>query len=247
MSGHLKIKEADAVLEIVLNRPECGNLITMSMISEIGNALRNLSAKTTAVVLRGEGKDFCKGRDYAQAPEDAKRHHTPDAVQIRDNMTMPILAMYSLIRDLPVPTISVVQGTATGFGCAMACACDVVLAGRGARFSLPEMRERRLPPTLAMTALYDRIGYRTLAYLVFSTEELDGDAAVKSGLASAAFEDTDLDRRSRQIISTVASLPPATVKSVKAYLKAAPSMDTRGRAELGSSLYAVVASSARDS
>jgi len=246
MSEHLKINEDKGVLEIVLSRPDCGNLITMPMISEIGNALRSLSTKTTAVVLRGEGKDFCKGRDYAQAPEDAKRHHTPDAVQIRDDMTTPILAMYSLIRDTPVPTISVVQGTATGFGCAMACACDVVLAGRGARFSLPEMRERRLPPTLAMTALYDRIGYRTLAYLVFSTEELDGDAAVKSGLASVAFDDAELNRRSHEIIGTIASLPPATVKSVKAYLKVAPSMDTRGRAELGSSLYAVVAASARE-
>lgn len=243
MSGHVKINQTENVLEIVLSRPECGNLITMPMISQIGDALRNLSQQTGVVVLRGEGLDFCKGRDYAQAPEDAGHRRSPDAVEIRDKMTASILAMYGLIREAAVPTVSIVQGTATGFGCAMACACDVVLAGRSARFSLPEMRERRLPPTLAMTALYDRISYRTLTYLVFSTEELDGDAALKAGLASMVFDDDDLVRRSQEIVKTTASLPANSVKAVKAYLKVAGSMDIRGRAELGSSLYAVVSSS----
>jgi len=91
--------------------------------------------------------------------------------------------------------------------------------------------------------LYVRISSRTLTYLVFSTEELDGDAALKTGLASMVFEDDDLVRRSQQIVKTTASLPASSVKAVKAYLKVAASMDMRGRAELGSSLYAVVSSS----
>lgn len=243
MNSHVKINQTENVLEIILSRPDCGNLVTMPMITQIGDALRNLPDQIGAIVLRGTGQDFCKGRDYAQAPEDADRQSSPDALQIRSKMTAPILAMYSLIREAAVPTISIVQGTATGFGCAMACACDVVLTGRSARFSLPEMRERRLPPTLAMTALYDRISHRTLTYLVFSTEELDGDTAFKAGLASMVFEDDELVRRSQEIIKTIASLPAGSVKAVKAYLKVAGAMDTRGRAELGSSLYAVVSSS----
>jgi enoyl-CoA hydratase len=151
--------------------------------------------------------------------------------------------MYGLIKETPVPTLSIVQGAATGFGCAMACACDMVLAGRGARFSLPEMRERRLPPTLAMTALFDRVGYRALSYLVFSTEELDGDAALKAGFASVVFEDDVLGKRADEIIKTASSLPAGSMKAVKAYLKVAASMDSRGRAELGSSLFAIASAS----
>ena len=105
------------------------------------------------------------------------------------------------------------------------------------------MRERRLPPTLAMTALFDRVGYRALSYLVFSTEELDGDAALKAGLASVVFEDSVLGQRANEIIKTASSLPAGSMKAVKAYLKVASSMDSRGRAELGSNLFAVASSS----
>lgn len=240
----VKINQTASAVEIILNRPECGNLMTMEMIGQIAATLRNLPEQTRLVILRGAGSDFCKGRDYAHAPEESQRRAAqPTAEQIRDRMTTPILEMYGLIKELSVPTLSVAQGVAAGFGCALCCACDIVIAGRSARFGLPELRERGLPPTLAMTALLDRVDYRTLSYLVYSTDFLSAESALSGGLISAVFEDETVEARSKEIINTIASIPIGSLKAVKAYLKVAPSMPPKGRAELGANLFAVAAAS----
>jgi enoyl-CoA hydratase/carnithine racemase len=232
------VKQESGILSLTLNRPECGNLITMEMIATLRQSLLDLSSDTRVVVLRANGPDFCKGRDYQQAPEDARDNKVVTAAHVRDNMTAPILGMYTAIN---VPTISVVQGAAAGFGCALACSCDIVLAGPKARFALPEMRERGLPPTLAMTALIDRVSFRALTYLVYSTVEIDAQNALMSGFASAVLP--DIESQSQDVIDRVASIPPETVRSVNRYLKMAPAMEPSARAELGSNLYAVTSSS----
>ncbi|MGE0612238.1 MAG: enoyl-CoA hydratase/isomerase family protein [Hyphomicrobiales bacterium] len=231
------------MLTLTLSRPTIGNLVTMDMITNLTAGLKQATPETHVIVIRGAGADFCRGRDYQQAPEDARRQKTPSALEISEKMTTPILALYAGLKETAVPTLSIVQGRATGFGCALSCACDLVIAGKSALFSLPEIKERGLPPTLAMTALLDRTSYRNLAYLVFSASEIDASHALSAGLASAVHPDSDLEARASEVISTISELPLDTLRSVKRYLQLAPSVHPRARAELGSNLYAVVASS----
>src|SRR5436853_381033 len=61
-------------LDVVLNRPAEGNLITNEMGSEIARALRELGPGIKLVRLRGEGANFCKGR---QSPQIDREHSTP--------------------------------------------------------------------------------------------------------------------------------------------------------------------------
>jgi enoyl-CoA hydratase/carnithine racemase len=185
MTDHVKLQTKNGALWITLNRPDCGNLITMSMIRTLTETLQSIPDDIKIVVIDAEGDEFCKGRDYSEAPEDAAKGKKPSALDIRTRMTAPIIDFYSTIKSASVPTVSVVQGAAAGFGCALACACDIVIAGDRARFSLPEMHERGLPPTLAMTALLDRVNLRTLVYLVFGTEQIGAAAALSAGLVSA--------------------------------------------------------------
>jgi hypothetical protein len=76
-------------LWITLNRPECGNLITTGMVNALKQALLSVSAETKLVVLAANGDDFCKGRDYSAAPEDAKNGKKPSTLEIYDRMTGP--------------------------------------------------------------------------------------------------------------------------------------------------------------
>lgn len=54
---------------IELNRPECGNLVTMDMVSALLDAFRGVPQDAKLVVLTGRGADFCmepRGRaDFA--------------------------------------------------------------------------------------------------------------------------------------------------------------------------------------
>ena len=228
---------------IELNRPECANLVTTDMVQSLTQALQSIAADVKLVVIAGHGEDFCKGRDYQTAPESAGAGKAaPNALKIREQMTGPIMRLYTALRDLPVPSLSIVQGAAYGFGCALAGACDMTLAGESAHFRLPEMG-RGLPPTLAMSALWDRVSARTIGYMVYSTAELAARDALTVGLANAVVSDAELEARSTTLIETVCKQPLDAVKAVKEYLKAAPSMPSAARGGFGASLFAGVLSS----
>jgi enoyl-CoA hydratase/carnithine racemase len=231
-----------AAWRIELNRPDCGNLVTMEMVAALREAFRAAPAAAKLVVLSGRGADFCKGRDYESAPESARGSRAPSALEVRERMASPIVSLYGTIKEVSVPTIAVVRGAAYGFGCALSCGCDIVLAGAGSRFRLPEMG-RGLPPTLAIAALMDRVTPRGLPYLVYSTAEVDSHAALRMGLASAVFPDDDLDGQVVKLVETIAAQPADAVKAVKEYLRFAPYMEPHGRADFAESLFASVLSS----
>jgi enoyl-CoA hydratase/carnithine racemase len=50
---------------ITLNRPRCGNVITHAMMQQLAAHVDGFAADPNlrAVVVRGNGKDFCYGRD----------------------------------------------------------------------------------------------------------------------------------------------------------------------------------------
>lgn len=47
------------ICRIELNRPECGNLVTMDMVSALLDAFRGVPQGAKLVVLTGRGADFC--------------------------------------------------------------------------------------------------------------------------------------------------------------------------------------------
>jgi enoyl-CoA hydratase/carnithine racemase len=153
-----------------------------------------------------------------------------------------MMQLYTALRNLAVPSLSVVQGAAYGFGCALAGACDMTMAAESARFRLPEMT-RGLPPTLAMSALWHRISPRAIGYLVWSTAEVDARYALNIGLASAVVADAELDARSDALVETVCKQPLEAVRTVKEYLREAPEVPSSARAGYAEALFAGVLSS----
>ena len=238
----ISVISTNGACRIELNRPDCGNLVSTDMVQGLTHALQSIADDVKLVVIAGRGGDFCKGRDYQTAPESAAGGKAPSALRIRAQMTGPMMTLYTALRELPVATLSVVQGSAYGFGCALAGACDMTLAAESARFRLPEMG-RGLPPTLAMSALWDRIAPRTIGYLVYSTAELSARDALATGLAHAVVSDGELEARAATLIETICKQPLDAIRAVKEYLKEAPSMPPAARGGFGASLFAGVLSS----
>ena len=241
MADYIKTGRGGAAWRIELNRPENGNLVTPEMISALTDAVKNLPADAKVLVLSGKGTDFCKGRDPAAAPEAGSGGKLPSALQIRERVGNPVVGLYTAIKESPVPTIAVVQGAAHGFGAALTGCCDIALAGEGSRFRLPEMT-KGLPPTLALNAV-DRVSAKGVAYLVYSTAEVDARAAHAMGLVSLVVPDGELQSELGKLVAIIESQPLDAVKAVKEYLKYSPFMDPRGRADFAASVIAGVLSS----
>ena len=240
MSDGYSVSQDGAIARLTFERSDMGNLLTLAMLRDIAEDIREAGADPSinAMVVRGEGVDFCKGRDPAGAPEGAPT----TALEMRQALIEPILGVYSAIRDSEVPVITGVQGLANGLGCGITAISDVTIAAENSYFAMPEMRAN-LPPTLAMLAHLDRIPSKSLLGMVYSTDTIDVSRAVAIGLVSEVVPLADLDQAVEGLLEKLAGYERASVVTCKSYLKSAKNSDYPTANDLAGNLLAVVLSS----
>src|SRR5262245_11541695 len=238
VTGLIKSTRDGAVATIAMDRPAEGNLLTVDMVRELTAAMRAAAATDAKViVLRGNGADFCRGRDPKNTAP------SPTAMKMRVNVCEPILDYYDAVAEARQPVVAAVQGSAFGFGCAIAGCSDVTIAADNARFKLPEM-SHDLPPTLAISALMPRTPRKALTWMVYSMEEMDAPTAVQLGIASQVVPLAGLDAAVAKLVGTMTARSPEALVAVKDFFRAASHMEPRGVADYAANLLASVLSSA---
>ena len=242
MSDGYSLTQDGAIARVTFERPEKGNLLTLSMLTDIAKDIRDAgsSENINVLVVRGNGDDFCRGRDPDGAPEGKPN----TALEMREALIEPILGVYSAIRDAEVPVVTGVQGLANGLGCGITAISDVSIAAENARFAMPEMRAN-LPPTLAMLAHLDRIPPKSLLGMVYSTDSIDANRAVSIGLVSEVVPPANLDVEVEKLLEKLAGYERASVVTCKSYLKSAKNSDYPTANDLAGNLLSVVLSSRR--
>src|ERR671919_756657 len=163
------LKERDGdITTIILNRPEVGNRQTDAAWAQLTDMIDAAAKESRLILFKGAGEDFCLGREAMGQP-------TPvlEAYAMREK-SETIFNLYGAFRSAKVPILGVVQGRAVGLRCALAALCDITVASERARFQLPEM-SHNIMPTIAMSALVDRVPRKAATYLVYSTQEIDAN------------------------------------------------------------------------
>ena len=225
-------------LDVVLNRPDEGNLITNEMGLEIARVLRDLGPEIKLVRLRGKGANFCKGR---QAPPIDRA--TMTALQLRHPVAEVPLALYAAVKEARAPTLAIVQGEALGVGCALAGVCDLTVAAEDAVFQVPELNHN-IAPTLVMWALLNRVPYKSVAHLVYSRERIDARRAEALGLVTQVVPPAALEREAENLAQGILSRPATPLQGIKEFLKFASRMDPASASAYSSVLNAAVTTSA---
>ena len=137
---HLKFEKADGVARITFARPK-HNVFNIDMMKEFVGVLQSLGAdaELKCAVLLGEGASWCAGVDVGD--------HKPEmAHKMIDTFNRSL----ALIENLEAPTVAAVHGACLGGGMEYAIACDIVLAGKKAKFGQPEVKLGFLPPYAAI-------------------------------------------------------------------------------------------------
>ena len=225
-------------LDVVLNRPDEGNLITNEMGLEIAGVLSGIGPEIKLVRLRGNGANFCKGR---QAPQIDREKAT--ALQVRHPVAEVPLALYAAVKECRAPTLAIVQGEALGVGCALAAVCDLTIAADNAVFQVPELNHN-IAPTLVMWAFLNRVPYKTAAHLIYTRERIDARRAEMLGLVTQVVATADLEREAESLSESLLSRPAAPLQAIKEYLKFASRMDPVSASAFSSVLNAAVTTSA---
>lgn len=231
-------KQDGPILNVTLNRPEHGNAVSDQMVADLTGIIEGAEATASVVVLRGAGADFCVGR--AQMGSTPKSE--PDAYE-RRTFSDVVFNCYGALRNVKVPVIAAVQGRALGFGCALAAACDITLAGDKATFAVPEMAHNILP-TMVMSSFVDRVPRKAISYLVYSQAEIGPERALAFGIVSDVVAAAQLDHAVETLCAAILKAPRPAIYGVKEYVRTAPDMAVFGAVEFARSLHATVNSSA---
>jgi len=233
MANEITLERDGDVTRITINQPENGNRLSNSMAQELADKVDAAAKDSRLILLTGAGDDFCLGR--AQM---GQRGQVPEAYVMRENTEM-IFNVYGSFRRSRVPVIGAVRGRAVGFGCALAALCDITIASDNARFQFPEMAHN-IMPTMAMSALVDRMSLKAIMYMIYSTAEVDAATALAWGLASHVVPDRELQAAVDGLIAALKKSPLPAVMAVKEYARSAVTMDTEAANSFARNLHATV-------
>ena len=182
MDTHVRMDIDGPVAELVLDRPRKRNAVTLAMMAAMTSAVAEVADRDDlrALVIRGEGPDFCAGEDLA-----GLRVHTVD--EATAYLDTPLELMRAL-ETLPKPVVVAVHGHALGFGAEVLLVADGVFAGQGAVIGCAEIDHGLVPPVLLTRGL-GVIRRRRAVALALLGERLSAADAVRAGLAHAVVPD----------------------------------------------------------
>jgi enoyl-CoA hydratase/carnithine racemase len=225
-------KDGD-VTTITLNRPESGNRQTDATWAQVTQMFNDAGKTSRLILFKGAGADFCLGREAMGQP-------TPvlEAYAVRDR-SETIFNLYGAFRNSPAPVIGVVQGRAVGLGCALAALCDITIAGDQARFQFPETAHR-IMPTIAFSALVDRMPRKAATFMMYSAQEIDAHKALTFGLASDVVPARDLERAVSTLVEHLKKMPLPAMLALKEYARTAFSISTQAATDFARNLHATV-------
>jgi enoyl-CoA hydratase len=234
MADPVLIKKDGEITTITLNRPEAGNRQTDATWAQVAEMLNQAGKSSRAIIFKGAGEDFCLGREaMGQQPTT-----TLEAYSVRDR-SETIFNLYGAFRNSAAPIIGVVQGRAVGLGCALAALCDITIAADKARFQFPETAHR-IMPTIAFSALVDRVPRKAATFLIYSAQEIDAQKALTFGLASDVVPSAELDGAVNRLVEHFSKMPLAAVLAVKEYSRAAFGIGTQAATDFARNLHATV-------
>lgn len=201
------------VAELTLNRPDKLNAVDDAMAGELDERIAEAeSASPRALVLRGEGRGFCAGRDLAAAEP-----LTEDASVILGERLNPIVAR---LARFPAPTFAAVHGPALGFGLGLALACDVTYVADDAKVGSPFGRIGAVLDSGAHRYLVERVGPHRTLELVYTGRLLSGTEAAEIGLVNRAVPADELEAQARALAATIATGPTAAFAESKRIVRA---------------------------
>ncbi|QBK29894.1 enoyl-CoA hydratase-related protein [Roseitalea porphyridii] len=194
----------DRVLLITLNRPGQLNALSADTIAEL-NALLVPADKDPSlgcIVITGSEKAFAAGADIKEMQDKSYQ-----AMARQD-----YFAEWETFARLRTPRIAAVNGYALGGGCELMLMCDFAIAGRSARFGLPEIK-LGVMPGMGGTQRLPRLVGRALAMdLILTGRTMEADEALAAGLVARLVEDDAVVETALQAAQTIAGYSkPATL------------------------------------
>ena len=200
----------NGILRIKINRPEKKNALTRSMYAALADAIARADDDKgiRAVFLHGTKDCFTAGNDL----KDFQAFR-------QDGNNKDVSNFLATISRAKKPIVAAVGGVAVGVGTTLLLHCDLVYAGKNAKFLLPFVALGLCPEAASSFMLPKLIGHQRASELLLLGEPISAAKAFEIGLVNAVYPDAEFMDRAYVHAEKLAQLPPASVRITKALLK----------------------------
>jgi enoyl-CoA hydratase len=200
-------RPATGVVQVTLHRPEFRNALRTQTLAEIAAELAAALAdpESKVVVLTGGLDCFAAGADV--------REMAP--LGPIDILTHERQRHWRAIATFAKPLVGAVCGYALGGGCELALHCDILIAGKNAKFGQPEVNLGMIPGAGGTQRLARTIGKALTMQMVLTGQPISAQTALAAGLVVEVDEPESALARAVEIASIIATKPALAVRLAK--------------------------------
>ncbi|MDX6672471.1 MAG: enoyl-CoA hydratase [Solirubrobacteraceae bacterium] len=200
------------VLVITLNRPDARNAVNGALAEGIAAALDELDGDDTlrVGVLTGAGKGFSSGMDL-------KAFVAGERPYVEDRGFAGITQ-----RSSRKPLIAAIEGFAVAGGFEIALSCDLIVAARGARLGIPEVKRSLVAAAGALFRLPRRIPYHLAMELALTGDPIDAERAHELGLVNRLAEPGEALDAALELAAAIVKNGPLALIASKEIVRNAP-------------------------
>lgn len=207
----VRVERQAGIQVITINRPERRNAVNYEVSVAVAAALDELDAddKLQVGIITGAGGHFCSGmdlKDFAsgQRPELAGR------------------GFAGVTERPPVkPLIAAVEGFALAGGCELALACDLIVAGEGASFGLPEVSRGLVAGSGGLVRLSQRVPAGIALEYALTGARMSADEAARWGLVNRIVTAGEALAAGLELAQAIARNAPLSVVASKRIMREA--------------------------
>ncbi|WP_193354407.1 crotonase/enoyl-CoA hydratase family protein [Amycolatopsis sp. ATCC 39116] len=217
----VRIEISQGVADVRLNRADKRNALDPAMFAALVRAGERLKTEPglRAVVLSGEGPDFCAGLDFAafQAMRSGDRISADVDLPPADGPAKATGQRAAYVwTELPVPVIAAITGHALGGGLQVALGADIRIVAPDAKLSVLEIKWGLIPDMTGTQVLPELVGRDVAKELTFTGRIVSGAEAVSLGLATRVADDPRAE--ALELARSIAGRSPDAVRAAKRLL-----------------------------
>ena len=197
-----------STLLITLNRPEARNAVNAALAEGVAAALDELDSNATLQVgvITGAGGGFCAGMDLKAFVRGESPH-----VEGR--------GFAGIVQDPPrKPLIAAIEGFAVAGGFEVALACDLIVAARGAKLGIPEVKRSLVAAGGALLRLPRRIPYHLAMELALTGDPILAERGAELGLVNRLAEPGGAVDAALELADAIAANGPLALDASKRIL-----------------------------
>ncbi len=228
----LDINEHIAVL--TLNRPEKLNALNHETLSELQQALELVQNDENifVVIITGSGeKAFVAGADISEI----------NKLNMLDGKKFAEFgqSVFSMIEKFDKPVIAAVNGFALGGGCELALSCHIRIASENAKFGQPEVNLGIIPGYGGTQRLTRLINSGRAAEMILTADMIDSSEALRIGLVSKVYPQSELQSKAFEIASKIASKGQQAIGLALKAIKVVDEVSSREGQNIEATLFAL--------